>query len=266
MDSSCLKIAALVAPISGATAIDRRESLASVIAHAPTADLLVLPYQAVSLPFWTQLDRAQGFACAERPPFKTIELLRPVVVAKGIPTLVSTYDVLGEGVFYATARLIEKHSEIRTEYRQAHALNLPDHHERLFFQPGTTGSFPLFDLHGVRIGMLLGGDLWIPEIARCLALAGADALICIGAFTGEVESKARTLAEARSIENGIPVFLANRERDPIAFGPVAADPAIGVDQGWSTITLPIAKPLDDPLIMRRPRLYGALAHCEEGAL
>ncbi len=232
----------------------------------PTADLLVLPYQAVATTFWRQLDRAQGFAFAERPSFKTIELLRPVIAAKGIPTLVSTYDVLGEGVFYSTVRLIDGDGEIRTEYRQAHALNLPNHHERLFFQPGTTGHFPLFDVNGVQIGLLLGGDLWVPESARSLALAGADALICMGAFAGELESKARTLAEARSIENGIPVLLANRERDPIAFGPVAARLAIGVEHGWLTITLPIAKPVDDPLLMRRPRLYGALAYGEEGAL
>ena len=143
-------------------------------------------------------------------PSETIELLRPVIAAKGIPTLVSTYDVLGEGVFYSTVRLIDGDGEIRTEYRQAHALNLPNHHERLFFQPGTTGHFPLFDVNGVQIGLLLGGDLWVPESARSLALAGADALICMGAFAGELESKARTLAEARSIENGIPVLLANQ--------------------------------------------------------
>jgi predicted amidohydrolase len=169
-------------------------------------------------------------------------------------------------VFYSTVRLIDGNGEIRTEYRQAHALNFPRHHERLFFQPGTTGGFPLFDVNGVQIGLLLGGDLWIPEIARCLALAGAEALVCVGAFTGEVESNARTLAEARSIENGIPILLANRERDSIAFGPVDASPAIGVEHGWSTITLPIAKPVDDPLMMRRPRLYSALAHGEEGTL
>jgi len=264
LESGCLKIGVLTVPIDGTTATERRESVAAAIAYAPAADLLVLPFQAVATAFWRALDRAHGFAFAERPPFKTIEHLRSAVAAKGIPALVSTYDVLGEGVFYSTARLIDGDGEIRTEYRQAHALNLPDHHERLFFQPGTTGSFPLFNVNDVHLGLLLGGDLWIPEIARCLALAGADALVSIGAFTREVESKARTLAEARSIENGIPVFLANREREPYVFGPVAADPAIGGEAGWSTMSLPIAKPIDDPLLMRRPRLYGELAHGKEG--
>jgi predicted amidohydrolase len=226
----------------------------------------VLPYQAVSTPFWQELDRANGFAFAERPTFKTIEYLLPIIAMKGIPTLITTYDVIGEGVFYSTVRVLDGYGEIRTEYRQAHALNLPGHHERLFFQPGTTGDFTLFTVNGIRIGLLLGGDLWVPEIARCLAIAGVDVLIGIGAFAGEVESKARKLAEARSIEEGLPVLLANREREPIAFGPVAVDPEINDESGWSRISLPISKPADDPLLMRRPRLYSALASGDEGAL
>ena len=266
LDSSSLKFAVLTSPVAGTTVTERRGSLSAVMAHAPNADVLVLPYQAVASAFWRQPDRAQGFAFAERPPFKTVEICRRVAAEIGIPTLVSTYDVLGEGVFYSTARLLDGDGEIRTEYRQAHALNLPDHHERLFFQPGTTGSFPLFDVNGVHFGVLLGGDLWVPEIARCLALAGADALVCIGAFAGEVESKARILAEARSIENGISVLLTNRDEEPVAFGRVAADLAIEAKDGWSTINVPLSTLADDPLIMRRPRLYRALTHGEEGTL
>jgi len=266
LDARCLKVAALVAPVDGASVEERRDSLAFAIADAPIADLLVLPYQAVSSRFWGQLDRSNGFAFAERPPFKTIERLRAVIATKGIPTLVSTYDVLGEGVFYSTLRLIDGNGEIRTEYRQAHALNLPGHYERLFFQPGTSESFVSCEVNGVRIGLLLGGDLWVPEVARSLALAGAHVLVCIGAYTKDLERTARMLAEARSIENGLPVLLANRERELVALSPDAADSPIREGHGWSTLSLPIAKPADDPLLMRRPRLYGSLGHGEEGTL
>ena len=266
MDARFLKVAALVAPVEGVSVVERRERLASAIVHAPPADLLVLPYQAVSMPFWRQLDRANGFAFAERPPFKTIERLRPEILSKGIPTLATTYDVLGEGVFYSTVRLIDGDGKICTEYRQAHALNFPGHHERLFFQPGTSGDFPLCDVNGVRIGLLLGGDLWVPEVARCLALAGAYAMLCIGAFASELELKAHALAEARSIENGIPVLLANRDRELVAFSPVVAHPPNREGNDWSTLNLPIAKAAEDPLLMRRPRLYGVLSHGEERTL
>jgi len=261
-----LKVSALVAPVDGASVEERRESLASAIADAPTADLLVLPYQAVSTRFWRQLDRSNGFAYAERPPFKTIERLRPVIALRGIPALVSTYDVLGEGVFYSTVRLIEGNGEICTEYRQAHALNLPGHYERLFFQPGTSEGFVMCEVNGVSFGLLLGGDLWVPEVTRSLALAGAKLLVCISAYTEDLKRTARTLAEARSIENGLPVLLANREQEFVAFSPGAADPPIKEGNGWSTLSMPIAKPADDPLLMRRPRLYGSLGHGEEGAL
>src|SRR4051794_33455125 len=111
MDTRTLRIASLVAVVDGRSVGKRRESLASAIVQAPSADLLVLPYQAVSTPFWQELDRANGFAFAERPPFKTIEHLLPIIAMKGIPTLVTTYDVLGEGVFYSTVRLIDEYGE-----------------------------------------------------------------------------------------------------------------------------------------------------------
>jgi predicted amidohydrolase len=57
-------------------------------------------------------------------------------------------------------------------YRKAHLF----FDEQSYFQPGDTG-FPVFDLPFGRIGMLVCYDLWFPEAARVLALAGAQ-VIC----------------------------------------------------------------------------------------
>ncbi|HUY24515.1 MAG TPA: nitrilase-related carbon-nitrogen hydrolase [Candidatus Saccharimonadales bacterium] len=58
-------------------------------------------------------------------------------------------------------------------YRKAHLF----FNEQTYFQPGDSG-FPVFDLPFGRVGMLICYDLWFPEAARVLSLAGAD-IICV---------------------------------------------------------------------------------------
>jgi len=58
-------------------------------------------------------------------------------------------------------------------YRKAHLF----FNEQSYFQPGDSG-FPVFDLPFGRVGMLICYDLWFPEAARVLSLAGAD-IICV---------------------------------------------------------------------------------------
>jgi predicted amidohydrolase len=58
------------------------------------------------------------------------------------------------------------------KYRKLHLFM----NEKDFFEPGDLGA-PLFELHGVRLGMLICFDWVFPEVWRLLALKGAD-LIC----------------------------------------------------------------------------------------
>ncbi|HDO20071.1 MAG TPA: hypothetical protein ENG81_00905 [Candidatus Bathyarchaeota archaeon] len=54
-------------------------------------------------------------------------------------------------------------------YRKAHLF----YKEKLFFSPGNTG-FKVFNLNGVKVGVLICFDLCFPEAARIPALKGAD--------------------------------------------------------------------------------------------
>ena len=49
--------------------------------------------------------------------------------------------------------------------------------------PGDLG-LPVFDLPGLRIGLLYGRDMLLPEPARVLALAGADVICAVAALAG----------------------------------------------------------------------------------
>ena len=58
------------------------------------------------------------------------------------------------------------------KYRKVHLWD----EEKLFFEPGDLG-FPVFHLPFGRVGMMICYDGWHPEVARILALQGAD-IIC----------------------------------------------------------------------------------------
>lgn len=104
-------------------------------------------------------------------------------------------------------------------------------------------SHGVFDLDGVRIGVLICGDLWRPELAREM-LNRAD-LLCVPARTGvPAESHvayARTLwwnlALTRAMENALPVIVADWPA-----GPHELDGKLHWTSGGSSIVDPSARP------------------------
>ncbi|MGA7172444.1 MAG: nitrilase-related carbon-nitrogen hydrolase [Candidatus Dormiibacterota bacterium] len=74
-------------------------------------------------------------------------------------------------------------------YRKAHLF----YDEQTYFLPGNRG-FPVFELPFGKVGMLVCYDLWFPEAARVLALAGAD-VICVP--TNWVANFRRRVADER---------------------------------------------------------------------
>jgi predicted amidohydrolase len=240
----------------------RRARLAADIASAPDADLLVLPFMTLSRPFWTVIDRAAGFKHGEREPFPSIAAIASAVKERGIPTLATVYAVVAEGVFYSTAVMIDADGSSRAFYRQEHAVNEPGWHERLYFQPGVNAAPALIDNRGFSIGLLLGGDLWIPEAARRLRLAGATALLSVSGAPDSMRECVHALAQARSIENGVPVIWSSRDGTGLKARQNGVAESMDLHP-WYQVTLDpaaIRSSLNhnDPLRLRRPRLYQSL--------
>ena len=71
-----------------------------------------------------------------------------------------------------------------------------------------------FDAAGVRFGLLICSELWQPEVARILALRGAEAILAPagGGFTA-VGHNWEVIARARAIENGCHVLLTHSRFD-----------------------------------------------------
>ncbi len=258
-----VRIAVLAEPGAGESVEARRQHLADAIGRAPEADLLVLPYLAAQPRIWDRIDRAGASRNAERPPSPSLAAVQQAAQTRRLPLLASTYEALGEGVFYAMAEALDADGDVLCRHRQWHALNLPGVHERLYFQPGSGTEIPVFTLGSLRFGVMLGGDLWVPEMARLLRFAGAETLLALTALPDQHLGQARTLAAARSTENGVPVILANRGNAPalVVDGEVRELDRLGGP--WFVVALDTQAirarmRRDDPLWMRRPRLYGPL--------
>ncbi|MFZ5790819.1 MAG: carbon-nitrogen hydrolase family protein [Pseudomonadota bacterium] len=109
-----------------------------------------------------------------------------------------------EGV-YNSAAVLDRKGRAVANYRKTH---LWGDYERAQFLPGQ--ALDLFELDGLRLGFMICYDIDFPELARGLALAGADALIALSATTAPYPVVARHLIPARAYENRLFVLYANR--------------------------------------------------------
>lgn len=76
-----------------------------------------------------------------------------------------------DGNFYNAANVVGPHGLIAT-YRKIHLFG----REKLFFTPGAAPA-PVLDLPFGRIGLMVCFDWYFPEVARSLALRGAELLL-----------------------------------------------------------------------------------------
>ncbi len=97
-----------------------------------------------------------------------------------------------EDVIYNTAILIDRKGELAGKYRK---VSLPREEIDGGVTPGD--SIPVFDTDFGRIGMMICWDVHFPEVARTLALRGAE-VIFMPIWGGNI-----TLAQARAIENQV---------------------------------------------------------------
>jgi predicted amidohydrolase len=105
------------------------------------------------------------------------------------------------GRCYNTAVVAGPHGYVG-RHRKAH---LPEI-ERRYFDPGEPEA-QVFDLDGVRIGLVICFESWFPEYCRRLALDGADILCHPANFGGTMSPD---VIRTRAIENLVFTITANR--------------------------------------------------------
>jgi len=200
------------------------------------ADMVVLPELASS--GYTFASEAEAEASAEDVASgATIAALIEVARASGMHIVCGVDERDGE-CRHNSAVLLGPSGHLAT-YRKLHLF----YDEKSWFVPG--GELPVVELPFGRVGMIICYDLWFPEAARALAVAGAD---IVAVPTNWVASFKRTVydergfcqgnyvAMATAAQNGVVMACADRIGEERGLRFLGASIIVGAD-GW-----PVAGP------------------------
>ncbi|NUN47469.1 MAG: acyltransferase [Candidatus Brocadiae bacterium] len=140
--------------------LERAEAL------APRADLLVLPELAAS--GYNFESTAQARSLSEPADGPTLAACRRIARKTGAAAVVAGFAERDGDRLYNSALLADAGGLLGV-YRKTHVFESEKDH----FLPGDTG-FRVWDVAGVRVGVMVCFDWFFPEAARTLALRGAE--------------------------------------------------------------------------------------------
>lgn len=177
------------------------QTACSAIAGA-RADLLVLPELAASGYLFTSAEEVDSLS--EPLPGPATERLQAACAMSGCRVVIGLAERAGSGKgtrFYNSAALVGP-AGLEGVYRKLHLFNT----EKLYFTPGD--ELPLFEVDGVKVGLLVCFDHMFPEAARTLALKGAQ-VICHPSNL-VLPEYAQLTTRVRAIENRVFWIMCNR--------------------------------------------------------
>lgn len=227
----------VVAVVQCALADARELNVARVVGHIRDAAELgakvVLPPELFQTPYFPAEHDEACFAWAE--PFEgNPTIARFARLAKELDVVIpySFFERAGQA-YYNSVAMIDASGRVLGLYRKAHIPEGPGYHEKFFFRPGDTEIRVWDTAHG-RLGVGICWDQWFPELARALALRGAEVLLYPTAIGSEPRSGEDTKLPwqrcmiGHAVANSMPVAAANRigEEGKLAFygGSFVCDP------------------------------------------
>ncbi len=122
-----------------------------------------------------------------------------------------------------SAVCVDRYGEVAGCYRKAHLFG----DERWAFVAGD--GLLVVDLEGIKAGLMICFDVEFPEVARSLALAGADLLVTISANMDPFGRDHDVFATARALENGLPHLYVNQVGEGEAFRFAGGTMAVSAD-------------------------------------
>ncbi|MFA0439012.1 N-carbamoylputrescine amidase [Vibrio sp. 10N.286.49.C2] len=177
---------------------------------------VVVPQELFAAPYFCKKQESKYFELAEElatsPLIKTMsELAKELNVV--IP--VSYFEKAGN-TFFNSLVMIDADGTILENYRKSHIPDGPGYSEKYYFSPGDTG-FKVWKTKFGTFGAGICWDQWFPELARSLALNGAEAIFYPTAIGSEPQDLTldsrdhwqRTM-QGHSAANLVPVVASNR--------------------------------------------------------
>nr|WP_319554093.1 N-carbamoylputrescine amidase [uncultured Vibrio sp.] len=177
---------------------------------------VMLPQELFAAPYFCKKQEAKYFELAEET--ENCRLIKEMsVLAKelGVVIPVSYFEKAGN-TFFNSLVMIDADGTVLDNYRKSHIPDGPGYSEKYYFSPGDTG-FKVWQTKFGKFGAGICWDQWFPELARSLALHGAEAIFYPTAIGSEPQDPTldsrdhwqRTM-QGHSAANLVPVIASNR--------------------------------------------------------
>jgi predicted amidohydrolase len=142
----------------------------------------------------------------------------------GVALVAGVFEPAPDGRVYNTTVAIDAAGRRTAAYRKIHLFDALGHRESQTVAPGSEPV--LASLGGLTVGIATCYDVRFPELARALAVRGADLIVIGSAWAAGLfkEEHWVTLVRARAIENTVWVAAAGQVPDP-------GEPATGAPTG-----------------------------------
>ncbi len=112
-------------------------------------------------------------------------------------------------LYFNSCILINSDGEIAGIYRKVHLPLIPYWEEKYYFKHGNLG-FPVFDTEYGKIGIMLGWDVFFPEVSRILTLNGAEIIIAPTASAFSSQPRWLSVICANALMNTVFIARINR--------------------------------------------------------
>ncbi len=183
------------------------------------AELVVLP-ELFSNPYFPQQPgNAAYLDLAEPVPGPTSAALAALARRLHVSIVASVYERVFSGLSFNTALVFGRDGTLLGRSRKTHIPDGPGYSEKYYFTPGDS-DYPVFEVAGGRPVVTAVGtcwDQWFPELARIVALKGAELIIYPTAIGSEpafpdldTHDAWRTVMRGHAIANALFVMAVNR--------------------------------------------------------
>jgi len=175
------------------------------------AEMIVFPegfmyYRSPEDPLEQSAKQAEGLD----GPF--VNSIQRISRENGISITVGMHEsIKGSLKTYNTIVTTNENGEIINVYRKTHLYDAFGYKESASVQP-SDNPFKIFDFHGLKFGVMVCYEVRFPEIARTMALKGADAILIPSAWVKgyNKEDHWLTLIKARALENTVYIATSNQ--------------------------------------------------------
>ncbi|UJX28152.1 N-carbamoylputrescine amidase [Vibrio parahaemolyticus] len=177
---------------------------------------VILPQELFAAPYFCKKQEAKYFELAEETANShLIQEMSALAKELGVVIPVSYFEKAGN-TFFNSLVMIDADGTVLDNYRKSHIPDGPGYSEKYYFSPGDT-SFKVWQTKFGKFGAGICWDQWFPELARSLALHGAEAIFYPTAIGSEPQDPTldsrdhwqRTM-QGHSAANLVPVIASNR--------------------------------------------------------